>query len=460
MNTKRLPLIVLILLSLACNTVTHVFVPATTTPTPSITPVPSATSLNAGLYVPASCAGQPVATIPAATTIAQPTSDLASDSKISKDMQLRVFDQLSKKIGQVYLYPDFNGLDWPATVAKYRSKINKGLDTETFYKEMQNFVAELKDDHSFFLSPMEEKASNAELSGQNDYVGVGIYILPQPEKNRISILSIFPGSSAEHAGLKQHDSILAVDGIPIVQDGVAYSERVRGPECSAVVLKVQSPGEAERDVMLMRYRITDPLPIVARLVPTKDGSRIGYIFIPTFFDETIPGQIKKALEDFGTLDGLILDNRANGGGSSDVVEPILSYFTSGTIGHFVSRAETHALKITARPVENSQDVPLVVLVGTDTVSFGEIFSGALQDIGRAKVVGQTTLGNVETLDGYNFPDGSQAWIAQERFDPINSHADWEKTGIIPDVQAYADWDTFTFEDDPSVAAAVKLLGHK
>lgn len=105
-------------------------------------------------------------------------------------------------------------------------------------------------------------------------------------------------------------------------------------------------------------------------------------------------------------------------------------------------------------------MPLVILVGEDTVSFGEIFSGTLQDLGRAKIVGQTTLGNVETLHGYDFDDGSRVWIAEERFEPLNSNADWEKDGIQPDVQAYTDWDTFTFETDPSIAAALALLGHK
>ncbi len=101
-----------------------------------------------------------------------------------------------------------------------------------------------------------------------------------------------------------------------------------------------------------------------------------------------------------------------------------------------------------------------MLVGEDTASFGEIFSGVLRDIGRAKIVGQTTLGNVETMYGYDFEDDSRAWIAQERFDPLNSDDNWELTGIVPDVEAYADWDTFTFETDPAVAAAVELLGHK
>ena len=463
MNIRRLPLIVLLLVfSLACNAVTRAFEPlqATATPTASETLQPTATALETDLYIPPSCRGKPIATIPVATALARPTPLLTANPDISKATQRTIFDKLTERIELVYLYPDFNGLDWPALVEKYKDKIETGLDTGTFYREMENFINELDDEHSSFLSPADVAAANAELAGENDYVGIGVLILPMPEKGRITLLSVLPGSAAERGGLKQHDSILAVDGHPVIEDGREYSMRVRGPECSAVRLRVQSPGGEPREVMFMRYRITGSQQIVARLVPTEDGSRIGYIFIPTFFDETVPGQVRKALLEFGDLDGLIIDNRMNGGGSSSVVYPIMNLFTSGTVGHFVSRGATSALTLTAERVANSQDVPLVILVGEDTVSFGEIFAGALQDIGRAKIVGQKTLGNVETLSGYDFSDGSQAWIAAERFDPLNSHADWEKDGIIPDVEAYADWDTFTFETDPSVAAALKLLGHQ
>jgi len=84
----------------------------------------------------------------------------------------------------------------------------------------------------------------------------------------------------------------------------------------------------------------------------------------------------------------------------------------------------------------------------------------MQDLGRAKLVGKSTLGNVEILHGYSFDDGSRVWIAEERFDPLVSHAHWEGNGIHPDVQAYADWDTFTFETDPAIAAALALWGKK
>lgn len=143
-----------------------------------------------------------------------------------------------------------------------------------------------------------------------------------------------------------------------------------------------------------------------------------------------------------------------------MIEPILGFFTSGNLGQFVSRKDSRPLQISANPIQNSQDVPLIVLVSKETVSFGEVFAGVLRDSGRAKIVGQTSLGNVEILHGYDFDDGSRIWIAEETFDPFISHANWEVTGIIPDVEAHADWDTFIFETDPSVAAALSLLGHK
>ena len=466
MNIKRIFIMLVFLFTISCTFTSQVPVGTPTPIPPTLTPtaiLPTSTAVPPTAtppYIPSECVGQPVATLPAATTVAEPTPSIGTNPPLSTSEQLALFDEITAPIPEVYIYPDFNGLDWSATVARSRAKVEAGLNTDAFYTEMQNLINELGDDHSFYLSPVEVAASDAELAGKNNYVGIGIQILPMTDKGRLSILLVFPGSSAEHAGLKPHDNLIAVDGIPLVENGAFYIQRVRGPACSAMVLTVQTPGEAPRDITVIRYSVSTSIPIIAQLVTTHDGSRIGYIYLPSFFDETIPGQVRQALEQFGQLDGLILDNRMNSGGSSDVLEPILSYFTDGLLGHFASRSATRPLQVTADPVNNSQSVPLAVLVGTDTVSFGEIFSGVLQDIGRAKVVGQTTLGNVEILFGHEFSDGSRLWLAEERFIPLHSQANWEQTGIIPDVQAYADWDTFTFENDPSVAAAVKLLGHK
>lgn len=459
MRVKRLVFGILIFSMLACNYATQMIFPPTATPPPTSTPTATASPTPTPeplkpAFIPPECATVPLATI-APETASQPAPGFET-VEISQGEQMRILREISNIIKDVYVYTDFNGKDWNGIESRYKEKVQSGLDTESFYREMQSMINELGDEHSAFISPVGVEQAEAALRGDIEFVGVGIYGQPDLERERMIVISTYPGSPAEYGGIQDHDSILLVDGLPITEES---GNRLRGPRCSAVVLTVQSPGEAARDVMLIRYAIQGNVPIDARLVTAKDGSKIGYIFIPSFFDETLPGQIENALNQFGQLDGLMLDVRLNGGGSSSVTYPILEYFANGRLGEFVSRADSRPLTIEPNPIQNSQTVPLVIMVSRDTVSFGEIFAGVLKDSGRARIVGETSLGNVEVLRGYDFEDGSQLWIASETFYSAFSDTNWEETGIIPDVQAYAEWDTFYFDTDPSIAAALELLGH-
>ena len=461
MKTKRILFGLLVLSLLSCNYVTQLIaLPTATlmptfTPTVTASPTPTATPLIPA-YIPPQCnPAAPLATISPEIAI-QPTPKFET-KEISKRTQLDILDEIEHIVEQVYVYPDYNGKDWKGIVARYRIMTEAGLEADAFYREMQSMINELGDEHSSFISPVEEQQAEEELKGKIEFGGVGVYSNVDFARGRIVVISPFPSPPAERAGLQAHDSILLVDGKPItLESGI----RTLGPECTAVVLTVQSPGESPRDVILVRSSIEGSIPIEARLVPTTDGARIGYIFIPSFFDETLPPQIESALQKFGELDGLILDVRLNGGGTSTVIYPILSFFTNGKLGDFVSRADSRPLDIEANPIHNSQTIPLVVMVSEDTVSFGEIFAGVLRDARGAKITGETSLGNVEVLHGFDFEDGSVMWIASETFDSAFSDDDWEQTGIIPDIQAYADWDTFQFDTDPSTAAALELWGHE
>ncbi|HKI53327.1 MAG TPA: S41 family peptidase [Anaerolineales bacterium] len=461
MKTKRIAFGFLILSLLSCNYVTQVFIPPTVTPMPTFTstatatasPIPTATPLEP-VYIPAECEAQPHPTLSPDFDI-QPPAEFET-KEISKRVQLQILDDIKEIVDEVYVYPDFNGKDWNGIVARYREMVDNGMTTDQFYFEMQNMIDELEDDHSAFISPVEVQRTEAELKGELEYVGVGIYSEVDFERERLVVISTFPGSPAEYSGIQAHDSILLVDGLPITRES---GVRTLGPKCTSVVVTVQSPGESPHDVMLIRSSIDESIPIDARNVPTTDGSKIGYIFIPSFFDETIPPQIEGALQEFGQLDGLILDLRQNGGGSSTVAYPILSFFTDGRLGEFISRTDSHPLIVEADPIQNSQTVPLVIMVSEGTVSFGEIFAGLMRDARGAKITGETSLGNVEVLHGYDFEDGSVIWIASETFDSDFSDDDWEATGIIPDLPAPAEWDTFYFDTDPAITASLELLGH-
>ena len=191
------------------------------------------------------------------------------------------------------------------------------------------------------------------------------------------------------------------------------------------------------------------------------GKRIGYLLLVTFNDGTITDQVGEKLRQMteqAPLDGLIIDNRQNNGGADTVLRGVLGYFTSGSLGDFVSRETERNLHVDIQNVNGSDQIPLVVLIGPATASYGEIFSGILKDIGRAFLIGETTDGNVETLWGYDFDDGSRAWLAHEVFRPTN-HPDenWEETGIIPDQTIIAGWDEYSFGNDPVIHAALEHL---
>lgn len=436
------------------------------TSTPS--PLPSPTLEDGGVRACAYVPGAPTAEMPEEVLAGPTPTPRPSPSTPPRTIvdaatttrQLGLLEAVRNAVREQYVDPDLNGRDWDAITGRYEALVRTGLTDDDFYTAVKGMIAELGDEHSSFDSPADVKASAAELAGQNDYAGVGAQVLPLPEAGRAVILLVFPGSPAAEAGLRAHDSIVAADGQPILdEEGVLRRELLRGPEGSRVTLSIQRPGAPPFEAHITRARIRGALPIDYCLIR---GTRVAYLYLPSLFDQTFPDQVRAALAALtanGPLAGLILDNRMNGGGSSTVLEPVLGLLADGRVGEFRSRQAVRSLVITPEDVGGSQRLPLVVLVGPGTVSFGEILSGVLQARGRARVVGQTTLGNVETLTGYDFADGSRAWIAHETFDPDDAtYGPWEETGIVPDVNAPVRWDLFTEADDPALAAALDLLG--
>lgn len=449
--------------------------PAVETPPPSETQTPQPAFTDNGVrycdYVPgvSVAASMPPELINPPTPQPFPTPTLPAIETVDAGataQQLRIYRELWQTVDENYVYPDFQGRDWKAIGQRYEAVIKQGLTTESFYLAMDAMIAELGDEHSQFQSPETVKEEEASLAGQNDFVGVGILVSAVPDTDRAVIVFPFPGSPAAEAGLRSHDAILAVDGDPVIEDGVLQTQKIRGPEGTEVTLTIQRPGEAPRDVTMIRQRITSGVPLEYCLVRDAQGqdTRIAYIFLPSYDDETLVDQMREALRkltEAGPLNGVVLDNRENGGGSSSVVEPILGFFTEGTQGHFVSRFDRRTWDISSDDIGGSQTVPLAVLVDVNTASFGEISSGVLGASGRATLIGQTTLGNVELLLAYDFEDGSRVWLASETFEPLDQTAGiWEERGIVPTYKVPTRWDLFTEANDPALAKAVEVLQGK
>lgn len=464
---KRLSLALVLLLPLACK-VTQGLQPAdaaVASPAP-VTGMVKATlappSLTPTLQPPLPTATVTASPLPSATSSPTPTrTRVGIIDPLATPRQLAVFDELWKIVNQNYLYADFNGLDWAAVGLEYRQRIEGGLSDEEFYLAMEEMIFRLGDEHSAYLNPQEAREDDQIRRGEVDYAGIGVRSLLVPEKQSLAVLLVYPGSPAEQAGIKMHDNILQVDGQPVIDKNGARQNLLRGPEGTTIHVTVQSPGEAPRTVPITRQRVGGALPVPYTVLTTAQGKRIGHIFITSFADTSLDESVAQALRAMtaeAPLDGLILDNRFNPGGASDVFLDTMNYFTSGLVGYIVDRQNANPLEVPGVDIGGSQTLPVVVLIGKGTASFGEVFAGVLKNLGRATLIGEQTDGNVEILSIYNLSDGSRAQIATFTFRPPNpTDQDWEESGIIPDVSVSSAWEEVTLETDPVILAALDFF---
>lgn len=411
------------------------------------------------------------ATLEASTTInqAEPpqTTEIPSHPPIQKKRppsHLNIFEDLWQVVNTHYLYADFNGVDWNAVKKTYQEKILGGLSDDEFYWEMAGMIHLLGDDHSVYLSPTAAELEDAQYQGKNNYVGIGVLLSALPQKGRAVVLLAFEDSPAAQAGIQPRDSILSVDGNPVLDEHGYISNILLGSPGSTVLLSVQSPGQDPREIEITRRQITGSLPVPFSIITTPEGRSVGYMLLVSFNDNSIDNKIADILETFlqNDVEAIIIDNRMNEGGADNVLINTLSYFSEGTLGHFVNRIEETPLHINRpRYILDSAEIPLVVLIGPETVSFGEIFSGILKDINRAYLIGEQTDGNIEILWEYEFADGSKAWIAHDTFRPVNNpNQDWEQTGIIPHLTVPVEWDEFSVKDDPAIQAALDYFDYR
>jgi carboxyl-terminal processing protease len=464
-------LILLILLVTGCA---HATVLPATTPAAPVMPTQTSTAANTETdgvrfcpYVP----GQSVALqitakmfqtpVPTQLPTAIPFKSTPVDADtIAK--QIALYTKIWNLFNDRYVYRDFHGIDWLATGKHYEALIRQGLSMEDFYRAMNEMIHQLGDNHSGLDSPDLVKEKDLLRTGKANFVGIGAMANVGKENGQsvLMLVSIFPGSPAEKAGLKPHDTITEVDGGPVLDE--SGDLRTLGPENTEVVITMHSPAQPPRTLKLVRQRIESDLGVEFCLVR---NTHIGFLAVRDYMNTNYPAQISAALHKMSMkvpLDGLILDNRMNTGGYDDTEKAILSLFTRGEQAKAVGIGEQDLWNLTSPlNIDGSQSVPMVVLVDDISASGGEIIPGLLQNSHRAIVVGQQTSGMTDGLEIISLEDGSQLYLAIMAFQPAGGEiGQWEKKGITPDVVVPAGWNQYSEANDPMLAKAVELLLNK
>lgn len=285
------------------------------------------------------------------------------------------------------------------------------------------------DPHSAFLLPEAYKELQIETKGE--FSGLGIVITMH--NNVVTVVSPIEGSPAYEAGVKAGDQIVKVDGEDtknmLLWEAV---KKMRGKKGTTVLITVRREGVSEPiDFIIVRDII--PLESV-RSYALKPG--FGYIRI-TNFRESTADDVVSALERFKKenepIKGLILDLRDNPGGLLDQAIQVADIFLDkGTIVSIKGRREDHSKVYEAHPGKEKYAYPTVVLVNGGSASASEILAGALQDHGKALVLGTTSFGkgSVQTVEPLR--DGSGLKLTIARYYTPNGHS-IQARGIIPDV---------------------------
>jgi carboxyl-terminal processing protease len=282
--------------------------------------------------------------------------------------------------------------------------------------------------HSRFLSPEMVQEQHDFTSGQ--FEGIGAYV--EIKDGHVVIVAPMDGSPAQQAGLHPGDVILKVDGedvagMPIDQ----VVSRILGPAGTSVTLTVLPSGtEQTRDVMLVRAHITLQNVIWKQL----PGTQAAHVRIVAF-SKGVTDDLKQALSEIQQegLVGIIFDLRSNPGGLLSEAIGTASQFLQGGNVLLEKDAQGKISPVAVVKGGLAPDLPLVVLIDAGSASAAEIVAGALQDAGRAKLVGETTFGTGTVLNEFSLSDGSALLLATEEWLTPNGRTIWHQ-GIAPDVQ--------------------------
>jgi carboxyl-terminal processing protease len=282
--------------------------------------------------------------------------------------------------------------------------------------------------HTSFLTPDERAERANDLSGS--YVGIGVRI--DAAKDGLPLIeAVFRGSPAEQAGLKAGEEITEVDGKATTgHDLDEVAGWVRGEAGTTVTIGVRTGSSGtERELSIIRADVAEFV-VSWVMVP---GTTTALLRLDQF-SHGAADELKNALGELKAAgaDRLILDLRGNPGGYVNEAVGVASQFlASGDV--YIERDA--AGKETHHPVSAggvATDLPLVVLVDGGTASSAEIVSGALQDAGRAQIVGVKTFGTGTVLGEFPLLDGSALRVGTVEWLTPKGRRIWHE-GIVPDV---------------------------
>jgi carboxyl-terminal processing protease len=281
--------------------------------------------------------------------------------------------------------------------------------------------------HTRFLTPEELEDHNVSISAQ--FEGIGAFV--EERDGNAVIVSPMDGSPAQRAGVQPGYIILAVDGEDVTGlDLEEVTSRIKGPAGTEVTVTFFDPDTEEVLDLTMTREVINIQNVTWVRIP---GTNVAHLRISQF-SRDVTDDLEAALremEDEG-IEGIALDLRNNPGGLLDEAVGVTSQFLDEGLVLQERDADGNIEDTGVKSGGLATDIPLVVLINEGSASASEITSGAIQDYGRAQLVGAKTFGTGTVLQQFQLSDGSALLMATAEWLTPNGRVIWHE-GIVPDL---------------------------
>ncbi len=374
--------------------------------------------------------------------------------------------------------PDATNLTPLKTFWKARQRVMQGYvypeeidQAELTYGAIRGLLAALDDPYTRFMDPKQYTDFQTESEGHFEGIGAMLVLEPDEETgdDQVLIQSVLPEGPAATTDLRAGDVIFGVDQKPIKGlDLNEVVELIRGPGGTPVVLTVRHKGdETLSEVEIIRGRVEFPI-IESKMLDNE----IGYIWLRSF-NRQAEVDMRKAIEELKAegMKALLFDLSIDPGGMLDQAVAVASLFLDDTPITFIKDRNGEDDPLMARAgLALGEDVPIVVLIDGGSASASEIVSGALQDTGRATIVGHHSYGKAKVQTVIELDDGSAIVLTTAVYLTPNkrdiSRDENGERGVQPDIffpdeLSYQEWFEQWHASQIDQAAAVlreKLAG--
>ena len=321
---------------------------------------------------------------------------------------------------------------------------------------ISGYIYGLGDKYASYMSA--DEYSEYMLAKDGLRMGIGINVVYDGDENGLYILNVYDETPAAEAGLVPGEVITRVEGSYVSDIGYYKAiELIRdGDEGSSVSITVRASSGAERTVYVTR-KIIEATTVTSR----KISGDTGVIRISEFTKATAD-EFKNAIQSLTVngVDRFVFDVRNNPGGDLQGISNTLDFLLPE--GNIIIINQKNGTQSTIVSDTSEFSAPMVVLANENTASAAELFTAALRDYGKAKIVGKTTYGKGVMQEVISLPNGGAASISVSTYLPP-SGVSYDGIGIIPDYDVSLPPETngrfyrMTDEEDTQLQKALEII---